>query len=446
MARRLREGRPALSLLTLALLAGQAASQVTRTGVPAARGLPVQVSPAAPPPGTPASLAPLSAGLGGVPILSVPTLSAAAARPSPLAAAIAPSAAAALPAPAAFAVPASADAQARAVSPTEPGADGPRAVLDRLGKDETLRAAVSPRSGSAERGAALGLLFDKGALAAPGGVGGVDARDFNGAYGFYSWVAGLPEVAALGPGASLAAARVLLAVSPLFERGPVFTMKDADGVTVMSARHPELSAVRIVLTAEGLGRDGAPAGAAGLARKIDAARAADQAGATFVNMAALMNTLPAQAKAAPEPAPGKAAPIFAPGAELPIDPARQPAEHVGRILRAAARSGDPYETLALLKTAKAEARARMNYQDASILVEQAFRQGELQAREFVPMLLAEARKAAADDDKAGVDKALDAARAFTEYNPRLTQSVGKAYYQAHDTLRLIELLGPLPTR
>lgn len=356
-------------------------------------------------------------------------------------------AAPALSAVAAVALPQPAVAHPAAAVAAPSAFAAPRAALNRVSQDKNIQAAVAPKAGPAERAASLDLVFDKGigqppAVPAFGGAGGVEAKDFRGAYGLYSWLSGMPEVRAMGAGEPLALARILLKASPLLEVGPIIAMKEASGLTLMSFNDPGVPPVPVSLRAEDLGTDGASPQALLLARKITAARAVDKADATFVNMAELMNSLPAIAAATPEPE-KKAPPLYTPGAEMPIDPVRQPAEFVTRILRDAGRSGDPYEALALLKKAKSEAMARMNYQDASKLVEQAYRQGEFQARQFIPALLAEAQNAAADNDKAGVDKALDAALAFCEYAPKMKEKVAAAYYQAQNTLELLKRYGPM---
>lgn len=356
-------------------------------------------------------------------------------------------AAPALAAAAAVSLPRPAVARPAAAAVAAPSAfAAPQAALNRVTQDENVQAAVAPKAGPAERAASLDLLFDKGVAQAPSvpafGAGAADAKDFRGAYGLYSWLSGMPEVKALGADEPVALARILLKASPLLEQGPIIAMKDAAGLTFLSFNDPGVPPVSVGLRAEDLGRDGAPPQALLLSRRIAAARAADKADATFVNMAELMNSLPAIAAAAPEPE-KKSQPVFTPGAEMPVDPVRQPAEFVGRILRDAGRSSDPYEVLSLLKKAKAEAMARMNYQDASKLVAQSYRQGEFQARQLIPGLLEEAQLAASRNDAAGVDKALDAALAFCEYAPKMKDRVAAAYEQAHTTLEVLKRYGPM---
>ncbi|MFC1680115.1 hypothetical protein ACFL2T_07910, partial [Elusimicrobiota bacterium] len=128
--------------------------------------------------------------------------------------------------------------------------------------------------------------------------------------------------------------------------------------------------------------------------------------------------------------------------EMPVDPIRQPRAYVERILRNAMRSDEAYETLSILRRARSEAK-RLNYQDRVRFLEQLRAQAELRAGYFVPALIEQAQLAAAENDKAGVEKVIAAAFEFVDYAPGWKKRVQQAAKTAHDTMDLLDEFGPI---
>jgi len=449
-----------VALSVAALQAAPSAAQTVRAVAPVApvvSGLAAPGITLAPSLGLAPSLSPVSAGLGQVsPSLALPSLPSLSLQPSlkaqsapqhvPTAVVVsqaAPSAVVPLNGPVSQVAPA-------AAAVVRPVVRAAHAAAQRISRDESVKTAVRTESSPSERSASLGKVFDNGAAQAPavtvsglaGGLSGVEARDFNAGYGLYTWLSQLPEISGLGAGASLGAARVLLAVHPLLEKGPIFVMKEGAKLTAMSAKDAQTPPVVVELSADKLGPGGASPQAKTLAQRIEAAQAEDKAEGTFFNTAALMNKLGDAARPAPVlEKPAK--PELVIGTEMPIDPQRQPAEYLERMLSKGIKSTDPYEVLSILKQAGAEARQRLNQADASIFLERVFLYGTFQAKQLVPGLFDEAQQAASVGDKAGVDKAFKAVRAFIEYAPELEIKAEKAYDRARGILELIERFGQI---
>ncbi|MFA5138679.1 MAG: hypothetical protein WC728_05540 [Elusimicrobiota bacterium] len=275
--------------------------------------------------------------------------------------------------------------------------------------------------------------------AIPVGESAVVARDFSNAYGFYSWLSELNEVQGT-PRPELAKARLLIEASGLLSQGPVFVMKEGARLTLLSSKDPDVPPVVLSLSRESLDEGGASPQARFLAERLEAAAAADKAEGGFFNKAALLNRLEQAIQARPAVAkPGKGIET----GEMPLDPLRQPWEYLSRMLRDAMRSTDPYEVLDKLREIKSEIRRVLNAQDGGKFYERLRSQAELQARVFVPALLEAAQKAAGDNDKDTVEKTLKAAFEFAQYAPTWRKRVEAAHTRAHDTLKLIELYGPI---
>jgi len=250
------------------------------------------------------------------------------------------------------------------------------------------------------------------------------------AYGFYSWLAGLEGVSE-----ETLKAGVLLGVEPLLSRGAVIITVDKGVLTALSMKDPSLAPIVLDLS-ELAARPSAQARA--LAGRVEKARAQDQAeGGLYFRVAAVLANLAASSapETAKEPAP------LTPAEDVPLDPVREPKAYLVRMLRDAMRAADPFETLAILRKARTEARLRLNYQDGSRFLEGLRSQAELRAAEFLPGMLASAQEAAGKNDKASVDKLLDAALEFCEYAPGWKNKVVAAHNQAHDTLALIAKYG-----
>lgn len=317
------------------------------------------------------------------------------------------------------------------------------AVLGRVADKKAVSAAAAPEVRSSKRSSALGRAFDgkgRSAAAADGvvpafgdaGAQGAAQLVHNG-YGFYSWIKDLPEVAG-APRPALAAARILEAGAPLLAKGPVIAMKGPGSLTLLAAEDATVQPVVVPLDAV----EASPQ-AALLADKIELAASRDEAERTFTNTAALMNRLAEVLREAPPEI--EKPPSLAERGEMPIDPLRQPMEYVTRMLRDAMRSEDPYETLAILRRTRKEARSRLDYQRASKFLESLRSQAELRAHDFVPGLLTDAQRSAGDNDREAVDRIFDAALEFVEYAPGWKKRVNEARKRAYSTLDLLEEFG-----
>lgn len=407
------------------LLCAPASPASTRVIRAAARPVPASVLPALPL----GSLIP-GAGLAGIPMTA--PLNLGPALPLP-----------ALPALKAPALsPALSLSRTAALSPRA-GSAVPQALLRKVARTAPLRAAIDRDSSPGEKSAALAAVFDgDGSIhsdgARAGGLSGIAADTFQNGFGFYRWISELPEIASLTSRPELAKARALLAAAPLLELGAVIAMKDGASLTILSVKDP--AAPPAVVSLAEVSADAATPRELMLERRLEEAVAADKAQRTFVNVAGLLNKLPDIARE--EPAPAEEKPGIVSG-EMPLDPQRQPKEYVGRILRDAMRSDDPYETLEILQRARKEAKQRLNYQDRARFLGQLRGQAELRAGHFLPGLLESAQLAAADNDKDSVRTILDAAFEFTEYAPGWKERVQQAARTAHDTMDLLDRFGPI---
>ena len=293
-----------------------------------------------------------------------------------------------------------------------------------------LAAALAVGLPAPRQAAALGVLFDGAFPAASVGPSAPEVHYFNAAYGFYSWLAAQPEL----PSAREHAA-VLLAALSLLESGPVIVTKEAASLSVLSAKNPSLPAASIALPAA------VSPQAEFLAGKLESARARDRAeGGVRMRTAELLANLSAIAR---ETAEGPRVPAPDEGAEALPDRGREPRAYLDRLLRDAMRSGDPFETLALLITARQEARALLPFQEASRFLERLRGGAELLAGGAIPRLLKEARYAAGSNDAARTDRLLCAALEFCEYAPAWKPRVGAAGRDAAATLELLKRSGPL---
>ncbi|MBI5624434.1 MAG: hypothetical protein HY924_11705 [Elusimicrobia bacterium] len=300
--------------------------------------------------------------------------------------------------------------------------------------------ALSAPANSSEAGqdAVLAGLFD-GSVPILGG--GIDsgAQTFSNAYGLYSWVSGLPEVAA-SPDPELAAAGIVLALRGLAEQGPFIVMKDPAGLTAISANDPNVPPVQVSLKAKDLAAPASP-GAAVLATKLAAAKARDEADPGKFYAAEVLAKLSSIADAKPEPE--KPEPGLEPVTDIPLDPLRQPQEYLGRMLRDAARAETPEETLAILKNARSQSKSLLNSTERFRFLEALRSLGELLAGQHLPGLLERVQLKAGDHDRAGVESVLETAMAFVEYAPGWKARVFQAAQAAMNTLAVLDQFGPI---
>jgi len=335
-------------------------------------------------------------------------------------------------------------ALAPAARPVARAAVRTHAVLKTLASDPSIKAALSGDSKPGEKAAALdsfyngaraGSAFGEQPFSSP--AGGVSADTIQNAYGFYSWLSGLPEMAQ----ASYALkARVLIAAEPLLAKGPVIAMEEGGSLTLLSLNDPMTPPAKASL--EEPADDEVAPREKHLAGRLEAAAQADAREHTFTNTAALMNRLSNVVREAPVELEIPEAPKIGTG-EMPLDPVRRPREYLDRLLRDAMRAEDPFEALELLDKARSEARQRLNYQDGSRFLERLHAQGGLLVPVFVPGLLENMQLAAAEADRTKVERNLDAAFKFVEYGPKWKDRVNAAARRAYDTMDLLETYGPV---
>ncbi len=328
------------------------------------------------------------------------------------------------------------------VSPSEPSvmaaapavaAVVPESVLP-AANEKSLAAAIKSETPVAERSAALTHVFD-GLAAAPAmpGLPGGAVEMINGAYGFYSWLAGQPGVS----GSPQALANILLAALPALQKGPVIVMKDAASLTLLCADDASAPPIIIPLTDDILDKPSSPQ-ANILVQRLEQSKDLDRSeGGVNMRVAGLMAKLAAIAAEAPAESKTEAK---APSEPLP-DPLRQPRAYMERLLRDAMRESDPLEALKMLSHARQEARRHLNYQEASRFLERLLGGAQLVARQFIPGLLEQAQNAAGDHDRTKADKLLNAALEFCEYSPGSKAAVVAAYQQAHNTLEILDHYG-----
>lgn len=317
----------------------------------------------------------------------------------------------------------------------------PQAAMERASRREELAPALKKDASSAQKGASLGLIFDGMDAGAPA-AGGINtaAKDFTNAFGIYSWLTALPELAAPGAKAPVTAARVILGVRPLLEKGPVILMKDGDTLTAISAKDPSIAP--IVLTGVLSSKEAPTQAEAVLARKIDAAIAQDKEEGSFFNLAAVFTKL-SELEKAPAPVQTDGKPAIPTTKELPADPYRQPFEYLSRLLRDAMLKDDPYAVLDSLADIRRQATDLLNRGDRSSFLERLFAEAEFKARGLMPGLLDSAQAAAAEGDKVGVERAFAAAKEYLEYAPKLKKKVAEAHQKTTETLELLDRLGSI---
>ncbi|MBI5211045.1 MAG: hypothetical protein HY927_13830 [Elusimicrobia bacterium] len=379
------------------------------------------------------SVVPVVPALSMAPALSVPlALTPSAALPVP----------GALPAP--ILQPAFAPALHPSFTPTLPPALAPAsrpadASPEARGSLETL---ADPRVPAEQQSAALGGLFD-GSVPILGGLDrapAFDAQSFASAYGLYRWVSALPQVAA-SPDPRLAAARLILDLKPLLDKGPVIIMKDAGALTALCADDPSVPPVVVSLAAADLASAEASPRAAVLAGLLTAAALKDEADPGRFHVAQVLNNL----SNLPEPGvsgEGQKAKLE-PVEDIPLDPVRQPQPYLERMLRDAMRSDTPDAALAILRQARDEAKRLLNYQDRSRFLARLRSHGELLAGQYLPGILDDMQLAAADNDKRGVESLLASALEFVVYAPGWEKRVLRARETAVNTMAVLDRFGPI---